>query len=163
MTRIQCGYSGGAAASSRLVQLGPRLLVQVGFDEGYDPRSPGRIARLPSEPLVALIDTGASISCIDVNLALSLGLPEVDAITAVTADGPTRAIAFLAQVHSPSLKFTLHGRCAGMRIAAPTHEHVMLIGRDFLGHFRMLYDGPSGGVELIDPDAPLPTSPTWDG
>jgi predicted aspartyl protease len=146
-----------------LIQLGPKLLVQVGFDPGYDPRSPGRVARLPEHPIVALVDTGASISCIDIHLAKSLELPEVDAITAVTADGPTHAVAYLAQVHSPSLKFTLHGRCAGLRIAALTHPHVMLIGRDFLSHFRLLYDGPSGNVELVDPEAPLPHDPTWDG
>ena len=32
--------------------------------------------------------------------------------------------------------------------------HVGLIGRDFLRHIRLVYDGPSGSFELIDQNAP---------
>ena len=56
-----CGVhdANGVLARDLLVQLGPTLRVAIGFDEKYDPRNPNRLADLPVEGVLALIDTGA--------------------------------------------------------------------------------------------------------
>ncbi len=71
MPSVDCGYDGGPF---ELVQTGPRLSVQIGFDPEY--RS-GGVAEISSELLLALIDTGADDCCIDVELATGLKLPKV--------------------------------------------------------------------------------------
>ena len=35
-------------------------------------------------------------------------------------------------------------------------DHKILLGRDFLRNFTMIYDGPSGAVDLVDPLQPVP-------
>jgi hypothetical protein len=55
---------------------------------------------------------------------------------------------YLAHVHIPSLKFTMYGPFAGVDLIAGGQSHYALIGRTFLRHFKMLYDGTTGNVEL---------------
>src|SRR5438552_4156222 len=83
----KCGFDdvpGGATGSVLLVAHGPTLFVDVGFDPtfhaGINLATPGPIAN-PTPGITAiraLVDTGASESCIDSLLASQLNLPIVD-------------------------------------------------------------------------------------
>src|SRR5262245_47477459 len=79
MARTLCGFKDTPQAPARglLVGIGPTLLVKIGFDPDYDPAKPG-IPKLPDPPFPALVDTGATESCIDSGLAMRLNLPIVD-------------------------------------------------------------------------------------
>ncbi|MEI9964983.1 MAG: aspartyl protease family protein [Caulobacteraceae bacterium] len=109
----------------------------------------------------ALVDTGASISCIDAGLAMDLQLPIIDQTSVAGVGGLHQFNMHLAQIRAPALKFTFFGEFAGVDLAAGGQGHTVLIGRDFLSHFHMTYDGPSGAVVLTDPSAPMDVA-AWD-
>lgn len=130
-----------------LVTLGPTIGIQVGFDPDYEPGR-GDPPALPPDEYPALIDTGAVESCIDVTLASALGLAVVDRVWASGVFGPTEANTYLAQVFIPALNHTLIGEFAGVHLLEGGQVHVALIGRTFLRHHRLVYDGRSGEVTL---------------
>jgi hypothetical protein len=55
---------------------------------------------------------------------------------------------FIAQIHVPSLAFTIYGAFAGVDLAAGGQVHKALIGRTFLRAFKMVYEGTTGTVTL---------------
>lgn len=57
---------------------------------------------------------------------------------------------YVAQIHVPSLGVNIVGRFAGVQLEAGGQGHRALIGRTFLMHFTMTYDGPTGAVRLSD-------------
>lgn len=148
MLSVSCGFEGAPDAKDLLVSRGPTLSVNVGFDPNYRPDinappAPG-ISRIE-----ALVDTGADQSCIDSLLAVQLKLPIVDRRKVVGVDGSFEVNMHIAQVHVPSLKFTVHGYFAGVNLVAGGMSYQVLIGRTFLQHVRMNYDGTTGCVTIF--------------
>jgi hypothetical protein len=80
MPSVSCGFvsTNGHQAQDSLVGYGPTILVDVGFDPNYDPNKPAALPTTLIQQVHAVIDTGATISCIDASLATRLGLPVVD-------------------------------------------------------------------------------------
>jgi hypothetical protein len=80
MPQTKCGFNddpSGAKGCDILVEFGPTLFVDIGFDPAYQPAA--RIAPTPGITKVwALVDTGATMSCIDTQLAATLALPIID-------------------------------------------------------------------------------------
>ena len=147
MPEVECGFpaltDGGA---ERLIEFGPTLLVKIGLD--LDRKSGGGV-NLPLDPHLALIDTGASHSCIDSGVADALGLPMVDRITLSGVHGSGEANVYLAQIEASDIDFVLFGRFAGVHLQAGGQPHAALLGRDFLGlGFVMVYDGAAASVKL---------------
>jgi hypothetical protein len=60
----------------------------------------------------------------------------------------------MAQVHIPALNFTIYGEFAAADLRAGGQSIDALIGRTFLQHFKMIYDGKKGDVEIIGPENP---------
>jgi len=120
------------------------LLVNIGFDPAYDPTAPLRLPNLPQVPINALVDTGATESCIDSTLAMNLNLPIADRRTVSGVHGAGEVNVHIGQIHIPSLAFTLYGPFAAVDLAAGGQSHLALIGRTFLAHFKMFYDGRTG-------------------
>ena len=79
MAEVRCGFDNAPNVLGRdlLIQFGPTLLVDVGFDPDYSPDS-GKPPIAGMKGIHALVDTGATESCIDNQLAQSLNLPVVD-------------------------------------------------------------------------------------
>ena len=73
MPTTDCGLSG----ADSLEIYGPTPIVEVGFDADFE-ADPSIRPALQSGPLLALVDTGASESCVDAALAEDLNLPIVD-------------------------------------------------------------------------------------
>ncbi len=161
MSRAKCGFDDADAVSARnlLVRIGPSLRIDVGFDPGYDINRPQRLAKLALTGARALIDTGASMSCIDTGLAMELQLPIINQTSVAGVGGLHQFNVHLAQIRAPELSFTFYGPFTAVNLAAGGQERAALIGRDFLSHFRLAYDGPSGAVTLTDPDAQLMSTP----
>jgi predicted aspartyl protease len=132
-----------------LVAYGPTLLVHIGFDPTFRPVQPAQRPNVPKQDFFALVDTGATECCIDSALADQLGLPVVDRQSISGVSGTRPVNLHLAHIYVPSLNFTMWGRFAGVELQAGGQPHLALIGRTFLAHFTMIYDGTTGDVTLL--------------
>ena len=94
MPSTECGFP---TSPDLLVQVGPMMLVNIGFDPSYPSEEPG-IPDLQAEGMRALIDTGASECFIDNSLAVALRLPIVDRQTVSSAHGTADVNSYLAQI-----------------------------------------------------------------
>ena len=151
MAQAKCGFDdveGGASGADLLVAYGPTLIVDIGFDPHYSSEQPVHIPLAGIRGIEALVDTGASESCIDNLLGAQLNLPIVDRRPISGIHGSQLANVYLAQVHIPSLAFTIFGAFAGVDLAAGGQLHRALIGRTFLQRFTMVYEGATGTVTL---------------
>ena len=128
---------------------GPTLQVDIGFDPAFDPSKPG--VPVPGvKGLMALVDTGATESCIDSLLAASLQLPIVNRRAVSGSAGSHMVNVYLSQVHIPALGRTIYGAFAGVDLAAGGQPHSALIGRTFLRHLTMTCEGRTGAVTVSD-------------
>jgi predicted aspartyl protease len=152
MRSAKCGYfniPGGAPAQDLLVAGGPRIYVDIGFDPSYTYVKGGPLPVPGKTNLPALVDTGAGESCIDSLLAAQLNLPIVNKRMQAGAHGAKMVNIHMAQVHIPALNFVLYGEFAAVDLRIGGQSIDALIGRTFLQHFKMTYDGMTGDVELV--------------
>lgn len=147
MPIIEAGVpnSDGKLDPNQLTLLGPSIRVSIGHFRVGDAAN-----TLPKEDefAVALVDTGATESCIDISLAQKLELPIVDKITISGAGGAKSHDVYMAQIHIPDLKFTQYGKFAGVDLEGGGQVHKALLGRTFLQTTIMIYDGIRGQVTL---------------
>jgi predicted aspartyl protease len=134
--------------SGILVQVGPTISVIVGHVDAKAP-GPARDATLSSESVEALVDTGATQSCIDDELAKKLGLPVIDRQTCAGVGGNTEHAVYLAWLDVPSLGRAQYGRFMGVHLVKGGQPHNVLLGRTFLADVVMIYDGARGTVALL--------------
>jgi hypothetical protein len=140
--------SAGFQSGRALSDYGPALYVRIGFDPGF--RIGGPSPKLPPLDLPALVDTGASLSCIDVALAEQLQLPLVDRIPVIGVHGPEETNFYAAQIYNSGLKSGSYGLFAGLSLRSSGQLHYALIGRSFLERFTMTYEGRTGRVVISD-------------
>ncbi|MYC30261.1 MAG: hypothetical protein F4X65_09250 [Chloroflexi bacterium] len=150
MPELECGFTDleGASGSRRLAQVGPTLLVQVNHDPEQWFGMPVQPA-LPTATVSALIDTGTSDSSVDAMLAEELQLPLIVQRTVSGVGGETSVNVYWAQLRVPALQIQFAGLLAGVHLNAGGQPHRALIGRDFLQHFTMIYEGRSGSVKIV--------------
>ena len=145
MPTTDCGFD----SPDELVLYGPMLVVEIGFDADYRISS-GLMPELQSGYVPALVDTGATESCIDSELAENLNLPIVNQEELAGVGGITNVNVHLAQIYVPELDRTIYGRFDGVHLAAGGQPYSALIGRTFLRHYKMNYDGQTGVVILTN-------------
>lgn len=150
MPRVDCGFvtSEQQSGADLLCMHGPTLWVDVGFDASHD-RSSDSLPAPSRRNVPALVDTGALQSCIDAGLAQELQLPLVDRVQVSGVGGTHSLNAYLAQISVPSLKRTIFGTFAGVQLEAGGQVHRVLIGRTFLQHCMLVYDGSAGNVVIM--------------
>lgn len=151
MVQTKCGFDSGPQGSGQelLVSFGPTLQVNIGFDPAFQIGKadvPPPMAGISN--VSALVDTGASESCIDNLVAANLKLPIVNRREISGIAGKHEVNVYLAQIHVISLNFTIYGAFAGVDLRAGGQAHVALIGRTFLSHFTMIYEGRTGTVTI---------------
>ena len=144
MASIECGFEG---RPDKLVEYGPTVVVQIGFDPKYPIVSPYR-PNLPSTQFHALVDTGATESCIDSAVAMGLDLPVVDRRNVAGVQGLSPVEVYMAQIYIPELDVAIGGRFSGVQLTDGGQPHSALIGRTFLLHFKMVYEGQTGVVRI---------------
>lgn len=153
MPTIKCGFEDSAhgAGKDLLVIFGPTVRVDIGFDSAWNVQSKNAPdAGMKSLP--ALIDTGATESCIDSLLAAKLNLPIVNRRKTAGAHGAKEVNMHLAQIHIPELPYTIYGEFAAVDLIAGGQQHHALLGRTFLRNFTMTFDGRTGQVTLSRPE-----------
>ena len=150
MTTTDCGFSDGSFQSGAdlLVQLGPTLLVNIGLDPEYNYAETGVALNSDATQVKALVDTGAISSCIDDDLAQSLGLPLVNRQTMISLSGQSDVNLYLAHVPIPALSFFQRGVFYGCSINKATWNYRAVLGRTFLRDMTLIYDGPTGSVRI---------------
>lgn len=144
---------GGLAAHGPLIEvtLGPHPAdAQAIAASGGKPESMER---------QLLVDTGASRTCIEDRLARELGLIPVRfdpffGVSGKPAEYPVYrmsiGVAMKEDETGPSHQAIFLADVVGMPAPPHSTSHVGLLGRDFLQHVRLIYDGPRGRFEIID-------------
>lgn len=96
--------------------------------------------RTTSEPLQAIIDTGASVICVDSRVPKRLGLVSVDRKLMQMADGrEVSATSYLARMVVDDLDVDGLVEVYGVPMAQPSNR--VLIGRSFLRNYIITYNG----------------------
>jgi len=144
---LDCGYS-GPRAPEELVKYGPTIWVDIGFDPSWRPGPPARKPNAAALRVRALIDTGAEQSFIDCDLAARLKLSIFDWAEVAGSQGRHEVEVYLAQIFIQPLQLTQHGQFAGVHLQRGGMPYQVLIGRTFLEHFTLHYNGRSGQVTL---------------
>lgn len=127
-----------------LAENGPMVVVQIGFDPGLHPGDE-QGPNLSNIKYSALVDTGTRDSCIDSNLAMKLNLPILGQRILTGIHGPQSTNIYGAQVYIPELNVAFSHQFAGGLLGNPPH---VLIGRDLLQNFTMIYEGQTGVVRI---------------
>jgi len=98
----------------------------------------------------ALIDTGATFTCVDENTCLTLGLNSVGIANMKHVDGTSTRTRYPVQISFPDFNLpplNLVG-AASVVLSNMIPPFVALIGRDLLAHFKLTYNGPRGRIEI---------------
>ena len=154
MPRVECGFNDddNATGDVHLLVHGPTLLVDIGYLPNEEEVQADVVRQRPearAERIPALIDTGATTSCIDRALAEELELPVVDRRPLGGVAGEFEANMYLAHIYSPTIDYIQYGLFAGVELQDGGQLHRVLIGRTFLQAFVMIYDGMTGRVSLM--------------
>ncbi|MFH1418753.1 MAG: aspartyl protease family protein [Planctomycetota bacterium] len=103
----------------------------------------------------AMIDSGATVTAIDADVAKRLGLKPSGTVEAVGIGGKTIGITVACSVDIKGLVLDLP-RAPGHDLSKYCPGLIALIGRDILRHMVFHYDGPKGTVYLEIPDLAKP-------
>jgi predicted aspartyl protease len=132
-----------------LAQRGPFLQVVVSLPDNIAQELTKAEKPVPN-PItgIALIDTGASSTCIDDEVAKQLGLPIIDVVNMMSASHAcTSANVYPVKLSITGLKLSLNApRCMGA--ALKSQGLLVLIGRDALARTTFIYNGCVGEFTL---------------
>ena len=126
MPILEAGFinDDGKADPNQLILYGPTIQVSIGHF-----RDAGESSSVPKEDVYAhaLVDTGATESCIDISLAQELELPIVDIVTISGSDGAKIHDVYIAQIHIADFG-TQYGKFAGVDLDGGGQPHRALLG-----------------------------------
>jgi hypothetical protein len=132
LASVECGYR----SRDELVREGPALEVVVNNRHATNPIN---------KQLPAFLDTGAEWNLIEDTLAsAALHLMHVDDQWIQTANSPTLAPVYIAQLTIPQLTYSKLQRFIGVDLGADR----ILLGREGLVDFLLTYSGRTGPVTL---------------
>ncbi len=97
---------------------------------------------------VALLDTGAYASAIDISLALDLQLPVLGTHETIGATGADEYPRFDAALEIPLLETTVAPPLRGLPLQILEHPWIAVIGRDVPCQFELLINGRTGLIRL---------------
>lgn len=137
----------GDAAAATLVRDGPIVSITLSTVAFTD------VAAVPG---LAMLDTGASRTCVDERALLSIGARRVGYLATGSAAGIVRLSAFDIQLAIPSIELTLDLEevpgvdLYGWRatVAGITEPVIAIIGRDILARCVFTYDGAAATYSL---------------
>ena len=151
MPTVNCGFSDQPSRSGQrvLALYGPTLLVEIGYDPDFEENDRVR-PDIPDDLRPALVDTGATESCIDADFAQEMRLLVSNQREIAGIGGVITVDYYFAQIYVPVLDRTIYGQFAGINIQAGGQPCYALIGRDFLQNYTLVYQGRTGYVTLSD-------------
>jgi hypothetical protein len=100
---------------------------------------------------IGLIDTGATLTCIQEDILISLGLNPIGQVTSGTANGPKPCNVYPARIVFPTKGWTLDlGQAMGVNLTGqtipgdPPQPIIALLGRNLLQRSVFIYNGITG-------------------
>lgn len=115
------------------MSIGPYILVEVAGELGS-----------------ALLDTGAAFSVIDITTAQDMQLEEDrEPYQVIGATGDGTYPRFLADLHIPTLGFTIPSPMPGLPLRDNEHPWIAIIGRDVLCRYEFTVNGQTGLIRFI--------------
>lgn len=136
-----------------LAVAGPLLEVEVNIPKPLIDLLSSQNQPIPS-PMsgVALIDTGASRTCVELTVLSGLGINPIGIANVGTASGTTPCQLFPARLSFPALSVTVDfGSVISVNLQGQTvdgHAIIVLIGRDILSRGLLFYSGNGGFFTL---------------
>ena len=101
----------------------------------------------PSFGAIGIVDTGASVICLDKRIAVQLGLSAVNKKMMQMADGTeVLATGYMAKLTVPDLGFHDLVQVFGVSMQYPSNR--VLLGRSFLRGYIVNYNGPTERFEF---------------
>lgn len=148
-----------------LVQFGPLIEVVL----SPHPIAAEKIVAAGGKPISLrtklMIDTGAQKTVVENVIAESLKIPPIRHVPMVGVSQKPEmcplymmSIGFLMGDGTNTEALMFSSEVVGMNTPPSRTEHCGLLGRDFLAHFRLVYDGPSGMFEVHKVGGP-PSTP----
>lgn len=136
-------------ASAGLQQRGPCVQVSITLEQTVAQALVQRGEQLPSPVAgLALIDTGASVTCIDAQAARHLGLTAINVVPMASASqARTDKNVYSIQFEIVGFPIRLQSFNA-IEAELATQGLVLLIGRDALQVSAFFYNGPAGEFTL---------------
>jgi predicted aspartyl protease len=135
--------------SIALLEKGPFVQVIIGLAQTFAEQLVQHGQSVP-QPFggVGLVDTGASTTCLDAALAESLGLPVIDVVQMTSAShAGTQANVYPIQMEIVGSPIKVNvPRAIGANLTP--QGIVALIGRDYLQHCTLFYNGITGQITL---------------
>lgn len=102
-------------------------------------------------PGVALIDTGATVTCVEETILQRLGLHPFDVVSGSTANGPVQQRVYPGRIVFPTKGWTMDlGGVVGVNLSGqfvqerPPQPIIALLGRTFLERGTFIYGGIGG-------------------
>lgn len=132
-----------------LQQRGPCVQVMIGLAESFAQQLLQRGEAFPTPSAgIALIDTGASVTCVDESLAQRLRLPAIDVAQMMSAShAETQQNVYPIEIEIVGAPIRINvPRAVGASLAP--QGITALIGRDFLQHCTLFYNGFTGAITL---------------
>ena len=136
-------------SGTALMQRGPIVQVTIGVEQNIAQQLLSQGIPLPQPvPGVALIDTGATSTCIDEEVAKQLNLPVIDVVSIASAShayAKQNVYPSLIEVVGIAIKFNALRAIGVPLVNQGIH---VLIGRDLLQHCTLFYNGMIGSFTL---------------
>jgi hypothetical protein len=137
-----------------LNETGPLVSVEIGVPTALKQYLSEK--GLPIPPAVAgfaLVDTGAFATAVDDSVFETLGVSNIDEITTDTPHGRGTSKVYPANVSFPGMNVTdmPMERVVGSTLKWKTRDEkeiLMLMGRDLLQYFLLVYNGPGSDITL---------------
>ena len=115
-------------------------------------KGPPIIVRIDDVPGLALLDTGASRSVMDITMARAMGLPEDETQGFVAgATGRSAYPQFQADLYIPDLEYTLPSPIQGLPLRENDHPWIATIGRDVICRYEFTVNGQTGLIRFVSP------------
>ena len=128
----------------------PRLIASVTLPADRLALGPQLPVNIPGSdyPLPALLDTGAAMSVIDVDLALAFYSPTSEALTIGGVGQGDEHPTFDIDVYIPDLSRYVPKPIAGAPLIRSGIAFTFIIGRDVLLDYILTIDGPNGAISF---------------
>ena len=124
---------------------GPALPVEVSVTAGLAAALTARSTQLPApQSGSGLIDTGASITAVDMEVIDRLGLPPVGTATVLTPSGSEIQGVYVIRLPFPGTPIPALDPMPVVGSQLRGFGHIVLLGRDLLVGALLIYDGAHG-------------------
>jgi len=128
---------------------GPVVQVEVGLHPALAQALVKAGKPVPAQvPCLALIDTGASNTCVDMAHITALQIPPIQTATVHTPNGATTQTLHPASIAFPGTGLPTINFNSVVCSNLTGQSFGCLIGRDVLEHFVLVYNGPFGAFTL---------------